>query len=80
MVFWNLLDGGPNRSGPLLEPSESLRDGTPGTNACQHHLSAWQVSRCYLIWIFLVSDEFIEHPISETKYSDMNLLSAFSPN
>jgi hypothetical protein len=30
MVFWNLLDGGLSRSGPLLGPSESLRGGTPG--------------------------------------------------
>jgi hypothetical protein len=35
MVFWNLLDGGPNCSGLLIGPSESLRDGTPGTNPRQ---------------------------------------------
>jgi hypothetical protein len=35
MVFWNLLDSGPSHSGLLLEPSESLRGGTPGTNPRQ---------------------------------------------
>jgi hypothetical protein len=35
MVFWNLLDGGPSHSGPLLGPSESLRGSTLGTNLCQ---------------------------------------------
>jgi hypothetical protein len=35
MVFWNLLDGGPSYSGPLLWPSKSMRGGTPGTNP--HH-------------------------------------------
>jgi hypothetical protein len=32
MVLWNLLDGGLSHSGPLLGPSESLQDGTPGIN------------------------------------------------
>jgi hypothetical protein len=36
MVFWNLLDGGPNRNGLLIGPSESLRDGIPDTNPRQH--------------------------------------------
>jgi hypothetical protein len=36
MSLWNLLDGGPSHSGPLLKPSESMRDDTSGTNP--HHL------------------------------------------
>jgi hypothetical protein len=32
MVLKNLLDGGPSRTGSLIEPSESMRGGTPGTN------------------------------------------------
>jgi hypothetical protein len=32
MVFWNLLDGGLSRNGPLLGPFESLRGGTLGTH------------------------------------------------
>jgi hypothetical protein len=35
MVLWNLLDGGPSHSGPLLRPSESIRGGTPSTNPRQ---------------------------------------------
>jgi hypothetical protein len=31
-----LLDGGPSHNRPLLGPSESLRDGTPGINP--HHM------------------------------------------
>jgi hypothetical protein len=46
MVLWNLPDGGPSHSGPLLGPSESLRGGTLSTNPHQQPLSAWQVSRC----------------------------------
>jgi hypothetical protein len=80
MVFCNLLDGGSSRSGPLRGPSESLRGGTPDTNPCQQHSSDWQVSRCWVIWIFLVCDEFLEYSISRTKYFGMKLLSAFSPN
>jgi hypothetical protein len=32
MVLWNLLDGGPSHSGPLIGPSESMQCGTLGTN------------------------------------------------
>jgi hypothetical protein len=46
MILWNLLDGGPSHSGPLLGPSMSMRVGTPVTNPCQQPLSAWQLSRC----------------------------------
>jgi hypothetical protein len=35
MIPWNLLDGGMSHSGPLLEPSESMRGGTLGTNPHQ---------------------------------------------
>jgi hypothetical protein len=35
MFFYNLLDGGPNHSGPLIGPSESLRGGTSGTHPHQ---------------------------------------------
>jgi hypothetical protein len=45
MILWNLLDGGLSRRGPLLEPSEFMRGGTPGTNPHQQPPSAWQVSR-----------------------------------
>jgi hypothetical protein len=45
MVLWNLLDGGPSRSGPLLGPFEFLQGGTPGINPRQQPSSAWQVSR-----------------------------------
>jgi hypothetical protein len=68
MVIWNLLDGRLSHSGPLLGPSKSLRGGTPGTNSHQQPPSACQVSRCWVIWIFLVSNEFAEYSISETKY------------
>jgi hypothetical protein len=34
-VFWNLLNGGPSHSEPLLGSSESLWDGTRGTNPRQ---------------------------------------------
>jgi hypothetical protein len=77
MVLWNLLDGGPSHSGPLHGPFESMLAGIPGTNPCQQPLSAWQVSRCWLIWTFLVCDEFAEYSISVTKYSGMKLLSVF---
>jgi hypothetical protein len=40
MVFWNLLDGRPSRSGTFLGPSESLRGGTLGTNSYQQSSSA----------------------------------------
>jgi hypothetical protein len=42
--------------------------------------SAWQVSRCWVIWIFLVHDKFAKYSILGTKYSGMKLLSTFSPN
>jgi hypothetical protein len=35
MVLWNILDGGPSHSAPLLGPFESMRGGTPGTNPHQ---------------------------------------------
>jgi hypothetical protein len=35
MVLLNLSDGGSSHSGPLLWPSESMRDGTSGTNRHQ---------------------------------------------
>jgi hypothetical protein len=35
MAPWNLPDGGPSHSGPLLGPSESMRVGTLSTNL--HH-------------------------------------------
>jgi hypothetical protein len=41
VVLWNVLDGGPSHSGPLLGPSESMRGGTLGTNPRQQPLSAW---------------------------------------
>jgi hypothetical protein len=65
MVLWNLLDGGLSCSAPLLGPSESMRGGTLGTNSHQQPPSAWQVSRCCVIWIFLVCDEFAEYSIQE---------------
>jgi hypothetical protein len=80
MVLWNLLEGDLSHSGPLLRPSESMRGGTLGTNSRQQPLSTWQVSRCLMIWIFLVSDEFAEYSILGTKYSGMKVLTAFSPN
>jgi hypothetical protein len=80
MVFWNLVDSGTSRSGPLLGPSESLQGGTQGTSPRQQPLSAWQVSRCWVIWIFLVCDEFAKYSISGTKYYGIKLLRAFSPN
>jgi hypothetical protein len=46
MMLWNLLDGKPSHSGPLLGPSESMRVGTPGTNPHQQPSSVWQLSRC----------------------------------
>jgi hypothetical protein len=36
VVLWNLLNGVPSHSAPLLGPSESMRGGTPGTNP-RHH-------------------------------------------
>jgi hypothetical protein len=32
MVFWNFLDGGSSRSGPVLRSSEFMRGGTTGIN------------------------------------------------
>jgi hypothetical protein len=54
MVLWNLLDGGSSHSGPFLGPSESMRGGILGTNPRQQRPSAWQVSRYWVIWIFIV--------------------------
>jgi hypothetical protein len=65
MVLWNLSDGEPSRSGPLLGPSESMQGGTPGTNPRQQPLNAWQVRRCWTIWIFLVCNEFAKYSIQE---------------
>jgi hypothetical protein len=52
-----------------------MRGGTPGTNPRQQHLSAWQVSRCWVIWIFLVCDEFwnqvLWHKIVECFFNKM---------
>jgi hypothetical protein len=33
MVLWNLLDGGPSRSGPLIGYFESIWGGTLGTKS-----------------------------------------------
>jgi hypothetical protein len=41
MVLWNLLDGGPSCSGPLLGPSKSMRGGTSGTNPHQAVRPPW---------------------------------------
>jgi hypothetical protein len=65
MVLWNLSDGGPSHSKPILGPSESMWGGIQGTNPCQQSLSAWQVSRCWVIWIFSVCDEFAEYSIQD---------------
>jgi hypothetical protein len=40
MVLWNLLDGEPSHSEPLIGPSESMRGSTPGTNPHQQPPSA----------------------------------------
>jgi hypothetical protein len=60
MVIWNLLDGEPSHSRPLLVPFKSMWGGTPGTNPRQQPLSARQV-----IWIFLVCNKFVEYSIQE---------------
>jgi hypothetical protein len=65
MILCNLLYGGLSHSGPLLRPSESMRGGTLGTNPRQQPPSASQVSRCWVIWIFLVCGEFAEYSIQE---------------
>jgi hypothetical protein len=44
-----------------------MQDGTQGTNTRQQPSSAWQVSSCYVIWIFLVRDEFTEYSIQESS-------------
>jgi hypothetical protein len=72
MVLWNLLDSGSSRNGPLLGPSESMRGGTSGTNPHQQPPSAWQVSRCWMIWIFVVCDEFAEYSIQEPSTLERN--------
>jgi hypothetical protein len=77
MVLWNLLDGELSHSTPLLRPSESMQGGTPGTDPRQQPPSAWPVSRCWVIWIFLVCDEFTKVLNSGTKQSGTKLLSAF---
>jgi hypothetical protein len=60
-----MLDDEPSCSGPLLGPSESMWDGTLGTNPRQQPPNASQVSRCWVIRIFLVHDEFTEYSIQE---------------
>jgi hypothetical protein len=67
MVLCNLSDGGLSHSGPVLGLFESMRGGTPSTNPCQQPPSAWQVSRYWVIWIFLVRDEFAKYSILGTK-------------
>jgi hypothetical protein len=42
-----------------------MRGGTPGTNPRQQPPSAWQVSRCWMILIFLICDEVAEYSIHE---------------
>jgi hypothetical protein len=42
--------------------------------------SAWQVIRCWVIWIFFVRNKFAEYSISWTKYSSTKSLSYFSPS
>jgi hypothetical protein len=61
-------------------PSESMRDGISITNPRHQPPSAWQVGRYWMIWIFLVRNEFVEYSISGTKSSDIKLLSYFSLN
>jgi hypothetical protein len=63
VVFRNLLDGGPSRNRPLLGPFESMWGGTLDTNPRQQPPSAWQVSRYWVIWIFLVYDSTLLAPI-----------------
>jgi hypothetical protein len=77
VALWNLLDGGSSHSGPLIGSSESMQGGTPSTNPRQQPPSVWQVSKCWMIWIFLVRDEFTEYSILETKYSGMKLPECF---
>jgi hypothetical protein len=52
MMGWVILD-------TLIRPSESMQGGTLGTNPRQQPLSAWQVSRYWVIWIFMVRDKFV---------------------
>jgi hypothetical protein len=40
--------------------------------------SAWQVSRCWVIWIFLVCNKFAKYSILGMKYSSTKSLNAFS--
>jgi hypothetical protein len=68
MVHWNLLNGGPSHSGPLVGPFESLRGGTPGTNPRQQPPSAWQVSRCWVIWILSAMN------LLSTKFQELSTL------
>jgi hypothetical protein len=42
-----------------------MSGGTLGTNPHQQPPSAWQVTRCWVIWIFLVYDEFVEYSVLE---------------
>jgi hypothetical protein len=63
MVLYNLLDYGLSHNGPHLGPFEYMWSGTLGTNPHQHPPSAWQVSRYWVIMIFLVCDEVTEYSI-----------------
>jgi hypothetical protein len=65
MVLWNLPDGGLSHSGPLLGPFESMWGGALGSNPCRQPLNVCQVSRCWVIWIFLVRDKFVKYSIQE---------------
>jgi hypothetical protein len=42
MVLWNLQDGGPSHSGPLLGLSKSMRGGTLGTNPATESTWRWR--------------------------------------
>jgi hypothetical protein len=75
-IFWM---GGETLRTPLCA-FRVYTGGTLGTNPRRQPPSAYQVSRCWVIWIFLVRDEFAKHSISGTKYSVIKLLSDFSPN
>jgi hypothetical protein len=73
MALWNFLDGGPSRSEPLFGIFMSMRDGASGTNPRQQPTGAWQVSRCWVIWILLVYDKFVEYSIHELSTLAQNL-------
>jgi hypothetical protein len=72
-VGHNLLEDSRGYQGP----SESMCGGTLGTNPHQQPPSAWQVSRCWVIWIFLVFDEFAEYSIQKPSTLAQNRLVLF---